>query len=681
MLPRAIASLASIFATTFAVAQVPADQLAKPPAESKQYAFVSLGGVHGHTFVWTLPDGTRMERTSLNLRGMVSEVEESMTLGKDGMPSMLRVRGFTPSGNAAESFWIENGKAHWTSPVDKGQVPYHSGSMYVSYGGGDVTGLALLTETLVASSTKTLPLLPGGQARAERLTTLSIGQGQARKSLVCWAISGLSLAPIPVWTSEEGRYFGTANGIGTLPIGYESSLKELTAAQDDAMAARSPSLANRLQRTPKGSVAFTNVRAFVDGNHYVENATVVVEKGVITQVGASASVVLPQGAEIIDGRGKTLVPGLWDAHLHVGDDTSGPLLLSLGITSGRDPGNDDALTIARATRRAKGELLMPRIYPSSMIDGKGPLSAQVANIATSLDEALTLIRKAKAAGFVGVKFYGTFDPAWVKPAAAEAHRLGLHVHGHLPAGMRTHEAIAAGYDEVTHLYFIMMEAMPEEVVKTSNGMNRFEGPGRYAKDVDLNVDPMKSLIATMAERRIVSDPTVSVVESLLVPESGDLSPAYAPYVGTVPPVSERSFREGGFKVPKDLTRTDYRKSFAKLLALVGAMHRAGVPIVAGTDGLGMELVRELELYVSAGFSPEEALASATVIPARLVGADSRTGSIAVGKEADLVLIEGDPSRQIGDLRNTTMVMMEGKLMDADELRTSAGFSGRPKKNP
>jgi imidazolonepropionase-like amidohydrolase len=89
-------------------------------------------------------------------------------------------------------------------------------------------------------------------------------------------------------------------------------------------------------------------------------------------------------------------------------------------------------------------------------------------------------------------------------------------------------------------------------------------------------------------------------------------------------------------------------------------------------------VRELELYVAAGFTPEEALESATIMPARLVQADKTTGSIAVGKNADVVLVEGDPSHRIGDLRNTRVVMMDGKLMDADELRSASGFSGRPK---
>jgi imidazolonepropionase-like amidohydrolase len=222
-----------------------------------------------------------------------------------------------------------------------------------------------------------------------------------------------------------------------------------------------------------------------------------------------------------------------------------------------------------------------------------------------------------------------------------------------------------------------MEAMPDDVVQHSNGMQRFAGTGQYMKDVDLDAGPIKSLIATMAKKKIYSDPTLVVVESLFVPENGDLSPAYAPYVGTLPPAVERGFRQGGFAPPPGVTRADYRASFRKEVELVGRMHKAGVPIVAGTDGSGLELVRELELYVEAGFSNVDALRAATIVPATLVGADGHTGRIAVGWDADVVLVDGDPSKKIGDLRHTRTVMMDGKLMDADKLRAAVGVSKIP----
>ena len=433
-----------------------------------------------------------------------------------------------------------------------------------------------------------------------------------------------------------------------------------------------------LVTVPAGPVAFSGVRLFdAEGVRFLANQTVVVDNGIITASGAAGSVTVPAGAQVIDGRGKTLVPGLWDCHMHVGDDYTGLQELSMGVTSIRDPGNDDARTIDRRTRAAAGSLLMPHVYPSSLIDGKGTYTAQVANVATSEAEAVALVDKAKANGFTGVKFYGTLNPAWLPRSIAEAHKLGLHVHGHIPAGIRPLDAINAGYDEVTHINWVMMQAMPDSVIRESNGILRFEGPGRYAKDVNLEGAAMKTMIGTMASKQIYSDPTMVAFESLYVPENGDLSPSYAPFVGTLPPTTERGFRSGGFAVPKDLTRADYRASWAKMVDLLGRMHKAGVPIVAGTDGAGIELVHELEIYVQAGFTPAEALAAATIVPARLVGQDRKTGSIKVGKAADLVLVDGDPSTKIGDLRQTRLVMLDGKLLDADALRGAAGFSGRP----
>jgi imidazolonepropionase-like amidohydrolase len=656
---------------------VPVSGLAVPPASAQRFTIMSAAGRHGTSARWLAPDGTRLGRESMNLRGQIFEVESAATVGRDGLFRSVTVRGFTPSGDAAETFAIAGGKASWKSPVDVGSAPYAAPAEYSNFG-GPMDLNADTIEAVVAAPGHSLAVLPGGRISAEPLTTLVVGEGAARKTITAYAVTGFSSGPVPVWVDPDGKFFALDAGLTWIPVGYEADQPALDKAQDDALAARSAALPAKLETTPAGPVVFSHVRAFVDGARFVEDETVVVDKGVIVAAGPSAAVAIPAGAEVIDGHGETLVPGLWDSHQHVSDDSAGPMLLSLGVTSARDPGNVTAATLSRAARRANGTLLMPHVYPSMLIDGKGPNTAQVGTSVASLDEALATVRKAHDDGFIAIKFYGTFNPAWVAPTAAEAHRLGMHVHGHIPAGMRTTDAIADGYDEITHIYFVMMQAMPDSVVKVSNGIARMEGPGRYAKDVDLNAEPMKSLIAEMAARKIVSDPTLVVVESLLVPDNGDLGAAYAPFVGTLPPTVERGFRSGGLTVPKNLTRADYRASFAKLVDLVGAMHRAGVPIVAGTDGSGIELVRELELYVQAGFTPAEALASATIATAHLVGADGRTGSITVGKTADLVLVDGDPSRTIGDLRHTRLVMMDGKLMDADALRAAGGFAGKPK---
>jgi imidazolonepropionase-like amidohydrolase len=654
-------------------------QLAQPPADAQRYVFVSKAGQHGHAEIWTLPDGTTMERDSLLLRGFVTETESATRLGADGMVSSFAMRGFSPLGDLGESFRVADGKATWKSPIDAGAVAYAAPAFYMPQ--GPTFSMAVLVKALLASPGRSIALLPAGRVAIERLTDQTIGEGEHPRTLVCWGITGLRPAPTPVWTTQDGRFWGTVGLPGLLPAGSEGAFDALSRAQDQALSRRSAALARGLPKSPSGPVAFTHVRAFVEGTRFAPDQTIIVEEGVIRTLGDAATTPVPAGAQVIEGAGRTLVPGLWDSHQHVADDSAGPFLLSLGVTSARDPGNDDELTLARAQRRAAGELLMPHVYPSSLIDGKGPYTAQVANVATSLDETIALVRRAKAEGFVGVKFYGSLDPAWVAPAAAEAHRLGLHVHGHVPAGMRPSEAIRAGYDEVTHIYFVMMEAMPDDAVKRSNGSGRIVDVGRNARKVDLDADPMKTLVALMRERHTTVDSTLDVIEAFYVPERGELMPALGPYVGTLPAVSERAMRRGGFEVPADLTRADYRASAAKLVALVGALHKAGVRVVAGTDTAGLELVRELELYVQAGFTPAEALAAATIEAARNVGVDGRTGSIAVGKAADLVLVEGDPSTRIGDLRNTRLVMMDGKLLDADALRAAAGFTGRPHEGP
>jgi imidazolonepropionase-like amidohydrolase len=652
-----------------------ADELAKAPADAKRYTLLSKAGRHGHAEIWLLPDGTVMERDSMLLRGRSTEIEAATRLGADGMVKALDVRGFTVGGDAAETFRIEGRTATWKSQVDAGSAPYASPAFYAAEGGPFSS--SVLVEALLAAPGHSVALLPGGRATMARLGEATVGEGERRLHLVCWGIAGLGLSPAPVWTTEDQHYWGEVSGISLLPAGYEDALDALAQAQDDALAASSRATAHALSKTPTAPIAFTHVRAFVGGVHFSDDQTIVVDHGTITAVGPSLATSVPAHAQVIDGQGRTLVPGLWDSHMHVAGDASGPLLLALGITSARDPGNDDELTLARARRRAAGDLLMPRVYPSSMIDGRAPETAQVANVAASLDEALAYVRRAKDNGFTGIKIYGSFAPAWVAPTAAEAHRLNLHVHGHVPAGMRPSEAIEAGYDEITHINFVMMEAMPDDVVAKSNGMARFTGTGRHARAVDLEADPIRSLIALMRSRHVSTDPTLAIFEGSFVPENGDLSPAYAPFTGTLPPATERGFREGGLAVPADLTRADFRASFAKLLALTGALHRAGVRVVAGTDGSGLELVRELELYVQAGFTNEEALAAATLEAARNVGVAERSGSIGVGKAADLVLVEGDPSHDIGALRNTRLVMMDGRLMDADALRAAAGISGRP----
>jgi imidazolonepropionase-like amidohydrolase len=639
---------------------------------------VSEAGKHGDQWRWQLPDGRTAYRWSQELRGWITEMDQVNTFAPDGTIGALEVRGVTMSGDAAETFRVENGRAAWKTATDSGEAAV--GGWYIPAGGVGIAGAPLI-EKLAAAGEAGLAFLPSGKGRMTFGETVTIqGQGGPKKVQLAF-IRGILPSPVPVWLDENKRYFADISYISTIPAGYEGSLRQLRDAQDAATAAEVKGLARRfLAPAARGPVLFDKVRLFdADKGLFLANRAVLAQGGKITAIGAAGSLKSPAGTRVIDGRGKTLVPGIWDSHMHIGDDWAVLSNVANGITSFRSPGTTFDRAIEATKRRASGELLMGEPFISVIIDKKDPLAAQGAEVVSSEAEAIATVRRIKAAGLWGVKFYTSMNPAWIKPAAAEAHRLGLHVHGHVPATMKPSEAVAAGYDELTHLNFVVMESMPKEVIDKANTRQRMEGPARLFKDVDLDGPLMKGFIADLARRKTLVDPTIVIFEGFLTQDGGKPHPAYAPYMGIISPVLERSaFTSGGYPLVEGFTRDDYRKSYAKMVELVGKLHKAGVPILAGTDGAGIELIRELEIYQQAGFTPAQALQSATILPARVVGADKRTGSIAVGKEADMVLVDGDPSKELGALRRVVTVVSDGYVMDADELRKAAGYSGRPK---
>ncbi|HEX8214801.1 MAG TPA: amidohydrolase family protein [Allosphingosinicella sp.] len=657
---------------------VPKDQLLKPPADAVHYVVVSEAGKHGDQWRWQLADGRTAYRWSQELRGWITEMDQVNSLAPDGTIRAMEVRGVTMSGDAAETFRVENGRATWKTATDSGEAA--AGGWYIPAGGVGIANAPLI-EKLAAAGEAGVDFLPSGKGRMTLGETLTL-QGPAGPRKVQLAfMRGILPSPVPVWLDEKKRFFADISYISTIPAGFEGALKPLRDAQDRATAAEVKSIAQRfLAPAARAPVLFDNVQLFdADRGVFLPDRAVLARDGKIAAIGAAGSLKAPAGARVIDGRGRTLVPGIWDSHMHIGDDWAVLSNVANGITSFRSPGTtfDRAIEVTR--RRASGELLMGEPFISVIIDKKDPLAAQGAEVVSSQAEAIAAVRRIKDAGLWGVKFYTSMDPRWIAPAAAEAHRLGLHVHGHVPATMKPSEAVAAGYDELTHLNFVVMESMPKEVIDKANTRQRMEGPARFFKDVDLNGPLMSNFIADLARRKTLIDPTIVIFEGFLTQEGGQPHPAYAPYMGIISPVLERSvFTAGGYPLVEGYTREDYRQSYAKMVELVGRLHKAGVPILAGTDGAGIELIRELEIYSQAGFTPAEALQSATILPARVVGADKRTGSIAVGKEADMVLVDGDPSRQIGALRRVLTVVSDGYVMDADELRKAAGYSGRPK---
>ena len=677
---RRILILLAVLSAGPSMAQTPVDQLARPPADAKVWTITSSGGTsrHGQVSLWTTPDGTHWSRVSFDLRGFVTEIDEQNRFAPDGSLASLVIRGKVPEGDAGETYEAKDGTYTFTSPVDHGTGKTAANLDYVSFG-GTFDSFTFVLDAMLKAHDHQIDLLPSGRGSIAPLTTLEVENGTEKKTLTAYAISGFGLSPFPIWFDGD-TFFGFTGVLSFLPEGWEKAGPAMSQAQDAALALLAPAQVAAVAKKPSGPVAFENVKLFdADALTFRDGMTVIVDNGRISAVGPAAGAKVPAHALVIDGAGKTLIPGLWDSHQHYGDDSTGPLLLASGITSVRDPGNRPAELMARKKRIDDGVLLGQRIVPSLLIDGPGPYTAQVAVVVHNLDEALAAVHRAKDSGYFAIKLYGSLDPSYVKPMADLAHKLGLHVHGHIPHGMRPLDAVHAGYDEITHINFVMMQAMPDDIVNTSNGMNRFIGTGKYAAGVDLKSKAMQSYLDELAARHIAVDPTLVTFEDLYVPDRGTYPAADAAYAETLPSQYARGFLSSSMAPTPELSRAMMRASFAKLEALIPELERRHIEIVAGTDGAGFELIRELELYVEAGLSPAQALATATINPARVFRLGDQTGSIAVGKLAELALIDGDPSKNIGDLRQVELVMRDGKLMKASDLRAALGISGPPKR--
>jgi hypothetical protein len=674
-----LASLLAATASIAGAASTPKEELMAAPAGARHYTISSTAGKHGDIWSWTMPDGRVAYRMSMSLRGWVTETDELVTLAPDKRPSAIAIRGYTDSGDATENFDVDaGGVAHWKTAVDSGSAPF-AARRYNSYGGPWLAS-EMDVNALVAAGAKGIDLLPTGHASIKIGQPVQIDGPQGKKTVKLAFITGYGFSPSPVWLDQDNRFFGNAGQISLLPEGYESDGPKLKDIQDKAIAAMVRDVAHGFLAPANRTPTLVDHVLMFDSvaGAYLPDRAVLISNGKVASVGAAGSIKAPAGAVVIDGKGKTLLPGLWDSHQHVGDDWNLLQNLATGMTNYRSPGSmiDEALSIYK--RRAAGDLLAPDGKISVIIDRKDPLAAQGALTVSSAAETIAAVDKIKAAGLWGVKFYTSMNPAWIAPGAAEAHKLGLHVHGHVPAGMRPLDAVRAGYDEVTHINFIMMQAMPQDVVDKANTAARLEGPAKYGKDVDLDSPTMKAFYAELSKRGTIIDPTLTVWEPLMTSDGTAMSPEYAPFAEVAPPSVVRGWKIPGYPLFGGLTRDDFRKSFDKMVGLVGRLHQAGVRIVAGTDGYGLELVRELELYQLAGLTNAESLQTATIVPARMTGMDGRVGSIAPGKTADIILVDGDVSKDLTNLRHVRTVFLDGYRLDGAALRQASGLSGMPK---
>jgi imidazolonepropionase-like amidohydrolase len=292
-------------------------------------------------------------------------------------------------------------------------------------------------------------------------------------------------------------------------------------------------------------------------------------------------------------------------------------------------------------------------------------------LAATAEEARAAVDNYAKLGYVQIKIYSSVKPELVPVIVAEAHKKGLRVSGHIPATMTASECVMLGFDEVQHVNFLVLNFFPE--VKDTQTRARLTEPGRLGAQLNLDSSEMRAFIQLLKEHHTTLDPTLSIFEGSFLDRPGEVPVGMSAVFGRMPTQVRRGMLGGGLPVPEGMDAR-YRESFAKMVKLVGLLYKAGIPIEAGTDSLaGFALHRELELDVQAGIPPAEVLKLATLGAARIMKKDAELGSIAAGKLADMVMIDGNPVANISDVRKTALVIKDGIVYKPGELYAELGI--------
>jgi imidazolonepropionase-like amidohydrolase len=646
------------------------------PAETAsvtRYKILLVGNAAGSQTTTVGASGERRFEFEFTDRGRGPKLSTQMQLAKDGTPVLVETRGndYLKS-PVSERFSVENGRASWKNRSEQGEQKLQHGAFYVSLDGVPEE-VGLLARALTRAPGGRLALLPEGEARVERVAERTIRAGSKTRRVVLYAVSGLDFSPNLVWLDSDGSYFASAsNWLTVVREGWESAIPDLLKAQDESEAAAAKELARKTTRRPAHSLVFQHANLF-DSEKAASRAgmTVVVTGDRITSVGADGEVAIPADAEVVDASGKALLPGLWDMHVHVAD-IDGPLNIAAGVTTVRDMANTIEKLGDLQRQWEEVAAVGPRVIACGFLDGPGPYAGPTKALVDTEDEARKWIARYASLGYPQIKVYSSLRPALLPAIIADAHGRGMRVSGHVPNPMTAEEFVRAGADEIQHINFLFLNFWAD-TVKDTRTPERFTAVAQNAAALDLDSPRVRAFLDLLKERHTVSDPTVTIFETMFTARPGAVSPSYASVADRLPAQVRRGLLTGGLPVPEGKDQL-YRDSYRKLLAMIRRLYDSGIPLVAGTDGFsGFTLQRELENYVEAGIPAPNVLQIATLGAARVMKRDGELGSIAAGKKADLVLIDGDPAERISDVRRVVTVVKNGVVYDPEAIQRALGI--------
>lgn len=630
-----------------------------------EYSIVAAGNIKGFDKLWKNPDGSYNEWYQYNDRGRGDSLRIVYRQDPEGFPTLINAGGNDYMKNkVSEEFSLQNGIAKWKNKAEDEERTIN-GKMFFSglnSGGGD------MIKALKANNNK-INMLPYGTAELEVVEKHML-QGST-KPLWLVKIKGLGMIPSYSWIDSDDISFAYVNDWqSTIRKGFEKNIDELLSIQKKYES----SFFNNLSQTiPEkiNTILFKDVSVFDAVNAVIlPHKDVLIQNGIIENI-ASANSIKTTG-KIIDGRGKTLLPGLWDMHVHFADNADGILHMAGGVTHVRDMGSSFAL-LDKIKQINEGTIIGPRVeIMSGFIDGAGPFAGPTGILINNVEEGKKAVNEYAAKGYQQIKLYSSIKPEWVKPLADEAKRNHMRVAGHIPAFMTATQAINAGYNEVTHMNMVVLNFFGDTVDTRSTG--RFKLPAAKTASLDLNSNAMRDFIKLLKEKNIAVDPTDVVFEDMFTARDKVVAEKFKTIINRFPLQWQRGMRAGGggLPVPENMDQT-YKQSFNTFLKITKLLYDNGIRILAGTDGMaGFDLHRELELYVKAGIPSNKVLQLVTLGAATYTNKKDY-GSIQKGKLADVILVEGNPVENISNIRNTKLVITQGRVYDPAKLYSAVSI--------
>ena len=440
-------------------------------------------------------------------------------------------------------------------------------------------------------------------------------------------------------------------------------------------------------RVEAQTVALVHARV-IDGTGAapLENQTVVISGGKIQSLGPSDAAQVPAGARVLDLKGYTVLPGLVGMHNHLffpmggsppmysNMGTSFPrLYLALGVTTIRTTGSVAPYTDLEIKRLIDaGRMIGPKMHVTApYLEGAGAFTPVMRQL-TGPDDARRMVNYWADAGATSFKAYMNITRAELRAAVEEAHKRGLKVTGHLcSVGYR--EAAEIGIDNLEHGLFADSEFVPD---KKPDQCPPGAAVGASLRQLDINGTAAQETIKTLVARNVAITSTLPVFEAGGAPLAqsgvGASGALLNPRVlAVMSPEARVRYLQARARVSPEANfvallrkAMDFERAFVQAggLLLTGLDPTGNGGVVAGFGDL-----RGVELLVEAGFTPSEAIRIATLNGAKFLGEDARIGSVAVGKQADLVVVRGNPAANIGDIGQVDLVFKDGVGYDSEKL--------------